>query len=356
MVSAPFDPNSITRSNGGAVILKVRRRGPEGSRLTAHLSIYNWSTVTPSHSNVAQHRLLLDKLHERGINLHNQNILNNYLCVAPKRGRRRRVPAVRCGAQKEKCVSMTSAADRMKALSPASSSLRTGARSTVPRFEFASLRRAIAVATPRFRRPHSAPPFLIANPRLEPHLTSRKQTPEKFLIAHFHWFFFSSLRSAHRSTANGGSTRRSPAKAGRAFLIDRACRLEIALTPSRISTNHNSNRRWIAILPFVFSTPYLRFPRSAKASHSPARRSLGEGGSLITRRCSMLDFAQQFPAKKFRVATADRWNFGLCATIPREPRQARKGATVTGQLRVPRITRSSSSRSRAARITTQDSQ
>jgi len=47
--------------------------------------------------------------------------------------------------------------------------------------------------------------------------------------------------------------------------------------------------------------------------------------------------------------TGDRWNFGLCATIPREPRQARKGATVVGQLRVPRITRSSSNRCPAAR-------
>jgi len=43
-------------------------------------------------------------------------------------------------------------------------------------------------------------------------------------------------------------------------------------------------------------------------------------------------------------ATADAWNFGLCATIPREPRQARKGATVPGTLRVPRSTRSSSHR------------
>src|SRR5271168_3454795 len=42
--------------------------------------------------------------------------------------------------------------------------------------------------------------------------------------------------------------------------------------------------------------------------------------------------------------TGDRWNFGLCATIPREPRQARKGATVAGQLRAPRNTRSSSYR------------
>ena len=48
--------------------------------------------------------------------------------------------------------------------------------------------------------------------------------------------------------------------------------------------------------------------------------------------------------------TGDRWNFGLCATIPREPRQARKGATVAGQLRVPRITRSSSYRCRLAGI------
>src|SRR6185437_363198 len=38
---------------------------------------------------------------------------------------------------------------------------------------------------------------------------------------------------------------------------------------------------------------------------------------------------------------AHRWNFGLCATIPRKPRQARKGATVADQLRAPRITRSS---------------
>ncbi len=42
--------------------------------------------------------------------------------------------------------------------------------------------------------------------------------------------------------------------------------------------------------------------------------------------------------------TADAWNFGLCATIPRKPRQARKGATVAGALRVPRRTRSSSHR------------
>jgi hypothetical protein len=43
-----------------------------------------------------------------------------------------------------------------------------------------------------------------------------------------------------------------------------------------------------------------------------------------------------------RGAAADAWNFGLRATKSREPRQARKGATVPGSLRVPRSTRSSS--------------
>ena len=44
--------------------------------------------------------------------------------------------------------------------------------------------------------------------------------------------------------------------------------------------------------------------------------------------------------------TAGAWNFGLCATRSREPRQARKGATVPGLPRVPQITRSSSRRGR----------
>src|SRR5208337_985508 len=41
-------------------------------------------------------------------------------------------------------------------------------------------------------------------------------------------------------------------------------------------------------------------------------------------------------------ATAETWNFGLCATRSREPRQARKGATVPGKPSVPRRSRSSS--------------
>jgi DNA polymerase-3 subunit gamma/tau len=56
----------------------------------------------------------------------------------------------------------------------------------------------------------------------------------------------------------------------------------------------------------------------------------------------VLDFASGALEKFF--CSADRWNFGLCATIPRKLRQARKGATVAGQLRAPRSTRSSSYR------------
>src|SRR6266849_2589052 len=44
-----------------------------------------------------------------------------------------------------------------------------------------------------------------------------------------------------------------------------------------------------------------------------------------------------------RLKPARAWNFGLCATGPRQPRQARKGATVTGSFRVPQRSRSSSS-------------
>jgi hypothetical protein len=43
-----------------------------------------------------------------------------------------------------------------------------------------------------------------------------------------------------------------------------------------------------------------------------------------------------------KMATAETWNFGLCATRSREPRQARKGATVPGKPSVPRMFRSSS--------------
>jgi hypothetical protein len=53
--------------------------------------------------------------------------------------------------------------------------------------------------------------------------------------------------------------------------------------------------------------------------------------------CARLLFSRR---KNF--ATVETWNFGLCATRSREPRQARKGATVPGTPLVPQITRSSS--------------
>src|ERR1700688_3150897 len=47
-------------------------------------------------------------------------------------------------------------------------------------------------------------------------------------------------------------------------------------------------------------------------------------------------------SRRKNFATVETWNFGLCATRSREPRQARKGATVPGTPLVPQITRSSS--------------
>ena len=49
-----------------------------------------------------------------------------------------------------------------------------------------------------------------------------------------------------------------------------------------------------------------------------------------------------FTEQSKMVRTAKTWNFGLCATRSREPRQARKGATVPGKPSVPRMFRSSS--------------
>jgi len=54
---------------------------------------------------------------------------------------------------------------------------------------------------------------------------------------------------------------------------------------------------------------------------------------------AMLDFSLR---SRQMHASAGAWNFGLCATRSREPRQARKGATVPGSPRVLQITRSSS--------------
>ena len=66
-------------------------------------------------------------------------------------------------------------------------------------------------------------------------------------------------------------------------------------------------------------------------------------------RCSRpsSNWSFEFPCAKLFCAvsqTAGAWNFGLRATRSREPRQARKGATVPGKPSVPRSLRSSSFR------------
>ena len=86
------------------------------------------------------------------------------------------------------------------------------------------------------------------------------------------------------------------------------------------------------------SNPLSKFAREKRR---PRTRPLAPKNFSRSNPCARLSQAVQQQIK-FSATTADRWNFGLCATIPREPRQARKGATVAGQLRVPRITRSSS--------------
>jgi len=140
-------------------------------------------------------------------------------------------------------------------------------------------------------------------------------------------------------------------------------RLEFPATTTKLSQLPISNRHKMATL-IVAALPLepqlnhiFRWPAEPKDRPSPAVTArVTSHGSQITSHeflstrpitfspsTPVLDFAQQFCSEEnFPAVTADRWNFGLCATIPREPRQARKGATVTGQLRVPRNTRSSS--------------
>ena len=110
-------------------------------------------------------------------------------------------------------------------------------------------------------------------------------------------------------------------------------RLKFPATTTKLSPLPISNRDKMGT--FIVAAIPL-----APHRNSPLRHSRPKTFSAST---PVLDFAQQFcNEENFSATTANRWNFGLCATIPREPRQARKGATVTGQLRVPRNTRSSS--------------
>src|SRR5437899_12753931 len=73
---------------------------------------------------------------------------------------------------------------------------------------------------------------------------------------------------------------------------------------------------------------------------NPTDTSLASRTTFVNE-LSMLEFSVR---SREIYASAGAWNFGLCATRSREPRQARKGATVPGSPRVPQITRSSSHR------------
>jgi len=77
---------------------------------------------------------------------------------------------------------------------------------------------------------------------------------------------------------------------------------------------------------FCAACAHLNHSRSSSRSFRPANRC-----ARLAKRSRWGDFR----------ARRHRRNFGLCATILRKPRQARKGATVADQLRVPRSTRSS---------------
>ena len=140
-------------------------------------------------------------------------------------------------------------------------------------------------------------------------------------------------------------------------------RLEFPATTTRLSPLPISNRDKMGTF-IVAAIPHEpRRDRPFRQSSGPKHRPSPAAAARVTSHESqitsheflsprpktfsastpVLDFAQQFCSEEnFSATTANRWNFGLCATIPREPRQARKGATVTGQLRVPRNTRSSS--------------
>jgi hypothetical protein len=202
-----------------------------------------------------------------------------------------------------------------------------------------------------FRRqtPRQATTFLIANLELELVVSHRKisllKIPNRKKIAislstkwHRHSCLCAVIRLGIRP-AEGVTSRPSNFQ----NLIDTP-RLESPATTTKLSPLPISNRDKIRVLhPACLGgvcTFIVAAIPPASLRNLALRRSRPKTFSAST---PVLDFAQQFCSEEnFSAITANRWNFGLCATIPREPRQARKGATVTGQLRVPRNTRSSS--------------
>jgi len=189
------------------------------------------------------------------------------------------------------------------------------------------------------------PHFLIANLELELVVSDRKTGPLKIsnrkFLAIRHVGFQAHATQLPLSTLSSSSIQclKSPFQ----NLIETP-RLELPATTTKLRPLPISNRDKMRVLhPACLGgvcTFIVAAIPPASLRNLALRRSRPKTFSPST---PVLDFAKQFCSEEnFSASTANRWNFGLCATIPREPRQARKGATVTGQLRVPRNTRSSS--------------
>jgi hypothetical protein len=101
------------------------------------------------------------------------------------------------------------------------------------------------------RGPHTRPTaVLIANPRLDPRPTSRKQTAAVASNSEFLHIFISSTRppTAHCFSLDI------------AFLFDRAYQLEMHVNPCKQRSAAHSNRRWITVskIPLCKLRPCLR--------------------------------------------------------------------------------------------------
>jgi hypothetical protein len=223
--------------------------------------------------------------------------------------------------------------------------------------------------------PSQTTAFLIANPELELIVSNRKTSPlkipnrKKITISlspqwHRHSCLCAVARPRIRPTEAVTSLPSSPQA-----LIETP-RLTFPATATKLSPLPISNRdkmgtfivEAISLAPHryrIFRTaepkdrpsPALAARFTSHESQITSHEFLSPRPKTFSASTPVLDFAQQFCSEEnFSAITANRWNFGLCATIPREPRQARKGATVTGQLRVPRNTRSSSLAPRLLKI------
>jgi hypothetical protein len=188
----------------------------------------------------------------------------------------------------------------------------------------------------REQMPQRAIAFLIANLELEFIVSDRKIRPLKISNRKFLAIFpvaFQAHAKQLPETAVSSSSVQCPASSFQNLI--ETPRLEFPASTTKLSPLSISNRDSMGT--FVATAISHAHHRTSRLRHSRPKTF-----SPLT---PVLDFAQQFCSEEnFSATTADRWNFGLCATIPREPRQARKGATVTGLLRVPRSTRSSSHR------------